>query len=932
MHARRIIITCLWCLALGINGHARQYTSANPLVYEDVWDLAPYAFINENGQPDGFNIDLVKLMMNRLGIPYTIKLKQSPRNFEDLENHKADLTIGIKAFYHDKYGQYNNNILSLFTHSVARAKDKEAKIKTWGDLRNNKVMVHDNSFSHNMMKRDGLGDNAIPVNDMKGALIKLNETGEGAILWNSMTMRTIISNNKLDNIRLTSVNMKYGEYHFMAQDSTLLARLDSIYDEITASEEVLALRKKWFYPEAKVTGIPNWLWYVVYTLAAVIVCMLAYNFFYRYRERKARRESERQTTQLELLLKSGNYRIWTYDIQQEKFRRLTIKGEGLDEYNTRAFSMFFHPDDFARIKKTIELVKEKDIETDTFTVRCHSPHDNAHNYYFDLNISILHEEYGEPTMLLGVQTDKTAERSKSINTSDSLLRFRTIFETAMAQMAYYDKDGIMTDINDSACETFGIVDKNEFLKSRMHISQVPVFHHLQDDVIDEIWVSSIVDFDDLRRRGELSEFWTRKGVVYYEFTIMPIYDNNGQLQCIVSAGRDITEIATQMNRERRRSKRIETASGELKKYVENINYALEVSDTQLANYDINTKKMEVTYDMHKPKLELSQLQCVHMVDASQTRTAANIMLRMDKKRMKKYKARFKTRMRDQHRDNIYYELNAVPMTSNDGTINHYFCLCRNITKLVETERQLAAETKKAQEAEKVKDSFLTNMSYEIRTPLNTVVGFAELFNAPHDKEDEKTFIEEIKKSSDKLLKLVNNILLLSRIDAKMLELNPQPTDFGELFKSYCLMGLSRGIHEGVKTDIMEREEPLIVEIDNAQTGHIIETLTLLSARFTARGYIRTRYEYHNGKVTFCIEDSGPGMDKASIARVTTRTYEGIKNDYNIELELTICHELASLMGGHMEIQSSLGRGTTIWVTLPCKNLLEELENTNANGI
>lgn len=932
MHARRIIITCLWCLALGINGHARQYTSANPLVYEDVWDLAPYAFINENGQPDGFNIDLVKLMMNRLGIPYTIKLKQSPRNFEDLENHKADLTIGIKAFYHDKYGQYNNNILSLFTHSVARAKDKEAKIKTWGDMRNNKVMVHDNSFSHNMMKRDGLGDNAIPVNDMKGALIKLNETGEGAILWNSMTMRTIISNNKLDNIRLTSVNMKYGEYHFMAQDSTLLARLDSIYDEITASEEVLALRKKWFYPEAKVTGIPNWLWYVVYTLAAVIVCMLAYNFFYRYRERKARRESERQTTQLELLLKSGNYRIWTYDIQQEKFRSVTIKGEGLDEYNTRAFSMFFHPDDFARIRKTIELVKEKDIETDTFTVRCHSPHDNAHNYYFDLNISILHEEYGEPTMLLGVQTDKTAERSKSINTSDSLLRFRTIFETAMAQMAYYDKDGIMTDINDSACETFGIVDKNEFLKSRMHISQVPVFHHLQDDVIDEIWVSSIVDFDDLRRRGELSEFWTRKGVVYYEFTIMPIYDNNGQLQCIVSAGRDITEIATQMNRERRRSKRIETASGELKKYVENINYALEVSDTQLANYDINTKKMEVTYDMHKPKLELSQLQCVHMVDASQTRTAANIMLRMDKKRMKKYKARFKTRMRDQHRDNIYYELNAVPMTSNDGTINHYFCLCRNITKLVETERQLAAETKKAQEAEKVKDSFLTNMSYEIRTPLNTVVGFAELFNAPHDKEDEKTFIEEIKKSSDKLLKLVNNILLLSRIDAKMLELNPQPTDFGELFKSYCLMGLSRGIHEGVKTDIMEREEPLIVEIDNAQTGHVIETLTLLSARFTARGYIRTRYEYHNGKVTFCIEDSGPGMDKASIARVTTRTYEGIKNDYNIELELTICHELASLMGGHMEIQSSLGRGTTIWVTLPCKNLLEELENTNANGI
>ena len=933
MHARRIIIMCLWCLALGINGHARQYTSANPLVYEDVWDLAPYAFINENGQPDGFNIDLVKLIMNRLGIPYTIKLKQSPRNFEDLENHKADLTIGIKAFYHDKYGQYNNNILSLFTHSVARAKDKEAKIKTWGDLRNNKVIVHDNSFSHNMMKRDDLADNAIPVNDMKGALIKLNETGEGAILWNSMTMRTIISNNKLDNIRLTSVNMKYGEYHFMAQDSTLLARLDSIYDEITASEEVLALRKKWFYPEAKVTGIPNWLWYVVYTLAAVIVCMLAYNLFYRYRERKARRESERQTTQLELLLKSGSYRIWTYDIQQEKFRSVTIKGEGLDEYNMRAFSMFFHPDDFAQIKKTIELVKEKDIETDTFTVRCHSPHDTAHNNYFDLNISILHEEYGEPTMLLGVQTDKTAERLKSINTSDNLLRFRTIFETAMAQMAYYDKDGIMTDINDSACETFGIVDKNEFLKSRMHISQVPVFHHLQNEIIDEIWVSSIVDFDELRRNGELSEYWTRRGVVYYEFTIMPIYDPQGNLMCIMSAGRDITEIATQMNRERRRSKRIESASVEINKYIENINTALEVSDTLLANYIIKDRRMEVTFDMNKPKQLFSQLECVHMVDASQTRNTARVLLLMDKGRIGKFKMRLKTRILDKQRHNVYYEVNAVPMRNNNGEITHYFCLCRNISKLVQTEKKLEEESMKAQEAERVKSSFLMNMSYEIRTPLNTVVGFAELFNAPHDKEDEAAFIEQIRSNSGNLLQLVNNILLLSRIDAKMLEIVPQPTDFGELFNASCLMGVSRGVNEGVETKFETRDEPLILEIDNAQMRHIMETLTLLSARFTQKGLIHTRYEYRNGQLTFSIEDTGAGMDKACISRILKREYnQGMMGDYNVELELTICNELAKLMGGQMEIQSIPNRGTTIWVTLPCKNLLEELENNTANGI
>ena len=949
MRAKRLIVT-IFSLALLINANAqdslrtttadkgyhrdfaRQYTSASPLVYEDVWDLEPYSFANGDGKPDGFNIELIRLLMKKLNIPFVVKLKHTPQNFEDLMTGKADLTIGMKAFYNDKYGSYSNNVLSLFTHSVARPSNKEAVIRNFSDIRNHKVYVHENSFSHNLMKREGMDKNAIPVKDMKSMLVKVNNSGEGAVLWNTMNLRSIISKNKLKNLRLTSINMAYGEYHFISNDSLLLQKLDSVYEELTASEEILDIRQKWFYPEVKDGGSSQWIWYVVHTLVAVIVFFIMYNVYYRYKERKTRKECLRQTTQLELLLKSGNYRIWTYDVKQELFRSVTIEGDSQDEYNQRAFSVFFEQADFEKLKQSLANVAKRTSNDETLTVRCHDPKDMANTYYFDLNISVLHEEYGEPTLLLGVQTDKTAERSKFISTRDNLLRFRTLFTTAMAQMAYYDKDGIMTDINDSACETFGIIDKEAFLKSRMHISQVPVFHHLHGDIGEELWVSSIVDFDELRRNGQLSEFWTRKGVVYYEFTIMPIYDVNGDLVCYLSAGRDITEIAVQMNRERRRSKRIHTASEEIKRYTVNINTALEVSDTLLANYDIETRTMEFTYDMHKPKLRLSQLQCVHTVSAEQTRQAANIMLKMDSRKIGKYKIRFKTRILDKNRQNQYYELNAVPMRAVDKKISHYFCLCRNITELVETENKLMEETLKAQEAEKVKNSFLTNMSYEIRTPLNTVVGFAELFNAPHDREDEKTFIEEIKKNSDILLKLVNNILLLSRIDAKMVELNPQPTDFGEFFKAQCLMGFSRGVNEGVKTNIEAREEPMILEIDTAQTGRIIETLMLLSSQFTQKGFIEARYEYHNGLLTMCIKDSGIGMDKATVNRIMTRTYEGVKQNYNIELELTICCELAALMGGKVDIESTLGKGTSIWVTIPCKDLLKELENNETNGI
>ena len=77
----------------------RQYTKEQPLVYEDVWDLWPYSFLNDNGEPEGYNIDLIRLMMQRLDIPYIIKLKSAEETFNDLKSGKSDLTLGLAVGY-----------------------------------------------------------------------------------------------------------------------------------------------------------------------------------------------------------------------------------------------------------------------------------------------------------------------------------------------------------------------------------------------------------------------------------------------------------------------------------------------------------------------------------------------------------------------------------------------------------------------------------------------------------------------------------------------------------------------------------------------------------------------------------------------------------------------------------------------------------------
>lgn len=112
----------------------RVYTEQNPLVYEDAWDLWPYAFLNDNGEPDGFNIDLIRLIMKELNIPYIIKLRPQQQAFEDLRDRKSDLMLGLAVGFHDQYGLYGNNAITLFTQSLAAPKGKPTDIKTFRDL------------------------------------------------------------------------------------------------------------------------------------------------------------------------------------------------------------------------------------------------------------------------------------------------------------------------------------------------------------------------------------------------------------------------------------------------------------------------------------------------------------------------------------------------------------------------------------------------------------------------------------------------------------------------------------------------------------------------------------------------------------------------------------------------------------------------------
>ena len=108
-----------WLSAAAQGDLSKVYTEERPLVYEDSWDLWPYSFLNDKGQPDGFNIDLINMMMKELDIPYIIKLKPQQEAFQDLKAGKSDLTLGLAVGFHDEFGLYGRNAITLFTRLSA---------------------------------------------------------------------------------------------------------------------------------------------------------------------------------------------------------------------------------------------------------------------------------------------------------------------------------------------------------------------------------------------------------------------------------------------------------------------------------------------------------------------------------------------------------------------------------------------------------------------------------------------------------------------------------------------------------------------------------------------------------------------------------------------------------------------------------------------
>ncbi|MCC8172088.1 MAG: sensor histidine kinase, partial [Parabacteroides sp.] len=246
-------------------------------------------------------------------------------------------------------------------------------------------------------------------------------------------------------------------------------------------------------------------------------------------------------------------------------------------------------------------------------------------------------------------------------------------------------------------------------------------------------------------------------------------------------------------------------------------------------------------------------------------------------------------------------------------------LCLNIQQIKETEYNLMSALRKAEESDRMKSVFLANMSHEIRTPLNAIVGFSQLLNSDMElSPEEKTeFIDLITKNSDLLLKLINDILDLSRIESGSLSFSYENTDLTKLiddiFHTHQLM-----MPEEVELRKRLPANPIVIHIDRFRLTQVCTNFINNARKFTTKGYIEIGYELSpdNRFVLISVTDTGKGIPEEKKALVFERFQKLDEFAQGTGLGLAISMSIVKVFKGNITLESTLGEGSKFTISLP----------------
>ena len=578
---------------------------------------------------------------------------------------------------------------------------------------------------------------------------------------------------------------------------------------------------------------------------------------------------------------------------------------------------YIHPDDRERFRTFVERLSDgTDLEAD-----CHYRWD--YNYtgqgepdWHDMyGRAIAEYEDGKPVNIIATLTDETEVKQKEREVEHLSERYRSIFENSIIGMSFYSPEG-------------WLIDANQIMRQICHFDS-----DTGDEFFSKVNLFDIMPFNEVLDRENPEDYWAcslsivpeRNMRVYLEISVHPIYDEKGKLMYISVTANDVTEERNMYLNVMENDARMKKMNEAIKNYEAELRYMLEASKMQTWRISLERDTLEF-YDGLKTVVRSFNLKQMQKIFVDQEHEFVKALSNPSEalKKPLVFVCQMYPIVTRSSTENQWVQINCIPEFDEQGKLLGAFGVWRNINDLMCKQDQLRKETKRARESGQLKTLFLANMTHEIRTPINSIVGFTEVLSAL-EGEDKKEVIQIIKNNCDMLLRLINDILTVSSLESGQMDIRPVEVDFAKSFNELFESLRPRVQEPGVEFIKDNPYATLPIKVDVDRVSQVITNFLTNAVKYTHQGHIKLGYHTEartidgkqlEGLYVYC-EDTGDGIAPESQPKIFDRFYKVDDFVQGTGLGLSICKAFTDACHGDIGVISEgKGKGSMFWMWIP----------------
>lgn len=895
--------------------YERVYDADHPLVIVGDWDKPPYEFQDEKGQPAGINIDVMRAVFDRLGIPCKFMLKEWANAIKTFERGDADIILANAKRYRKAPYVFSRNIIN-YNRIVAATKGTDVKTYSLKQLVNEGIALKPADYTvYYFLAEDSSYIHHIEFQSPKIALMGVTANDIKYYVWGEEPLKWKIKqlNMEKSGIVLNDVGIPISEIHAIGRDKKLIADFDYVYSQLKQSGRVALINDKWLHPERiHHRTIPMWAYLL---LGALVFAGLVYmgNRMVRNRVKdKAQRNSE-ITDMMTRALQMGHFYVLHYDLQARILTNihgnlLPEKGMTWYEFNQR-----FHPAERNDCVRKVEKLKDGNGGTKLELHARWNAGTKERPKWMHLRGHFIVEldEKGVPSSIYNTVVDVTHNVGlihEAMETEKKYLRFFQVPEIAIA---IYDNDGWLIDTNDTMKRVCNYEDpKSERYYQKICLFDMPMFSEaFADNRREPIYICR-----------HLTPSENDLGIdTYVEYNIIPLFDYYGRVISYVVMAVDVKKERNVTYTRIVCRHLCEQLREQINHQEAQLHLTLEKSNAMLWRLDLHKK--EVFYarslrhiDFNDPLEEYLKRVPQEVYDAS---------LPVDE-RISKFDKPFHITRRYTNtvfnKEEAWHDIYGQLQKDQDGITTGYHGVLLDITRLVKLKNELKDVLENTKNSAQQKSVFLASMTHELRTPLNSIVGFTDLLRYAESPEERTKFVHIIRTHCDILVRLIDGILEASSISDNPMDVKPKEVDFAEEFEFICQSVEPRIHNHHLRFVTSKPLKKLRTSIDIGRIRQVVSNFVGNALKYTTKGYLWLGYRLekrndHMGLYVFC-EDTGTGIPKEKQQSVFERFVKLNEFVQGTGLGLSICKSIITASNGEIGVDSEVGKGSKFWFWIP----------------